>query len=118
MKAFKDERGQIITRDELLLEFLHLEAKRETDCKDIIEYINSCTGKNGTLTEYEVPRYGDIVMLNSLAMEDEKLKEWYDGAPVEISLVDLSGWQCWVKGYLYPMSIDYVTILVQNKQRL
>lgn len=112
MRVFRDERGQVLTQDELLLEFLHLDAKGETDCENILEYIESCTGKDGTLTEYHVPRYGDTIMLNSFAMNDERIKDWYKGEPLSVTMVDLREWKCWVERFIHHIPLEYTILLI------
>jgi hypothetical protein len=112
MRVFRDERGQVLTEDELLLEFLHLDAKGETDCEDIMQYKDSCTGKDGTLTEYNIPQYGDTVVFNSLAMKDERITSWYIGEPMKVTAVDLRKWTCRVR--LQDVPLEYVTLLVRK----
>lgn len=114
MRVFRDEYGKTLTQDELLLEFLHLDAKGETECKDIMEYIDSCTGKNGTMKEYEVPQYGDIVMLNTFADGDEELSDWYRGETLKVVCTDIRDWKFWVKGYAKPIPIEYSTLLLHG----
>lgn len=46
---YKDERGYIITEQELQTEFNDLKQSGETDCRTFSEYIRECCGKNGTL---------------------------------------------------------------------
>lgn len=51
MRIFKDERGHIFNNDELVLSYLHLKRTGETEAETYLDYLNSCTDKNGTLTE-------------------------------------------------------------------
>ena len=51
MRIFKDERGHIFNNDELVLSYLHLKRKGETEAETYLDYLNNCTSKNGTLTE-------------------------------------------------------------------
>lgn len=46
---YKDERGYIITEQELQSEYNDLKQSGETDCRTFSEYIRECCGKNGTL---------------------------------------------------------------------
>lgn len=51
MRIFKDEYGEIITNDELVLSYLRLRKDGETEAETYLEYLENCTSKNGTLTE-------------------------------------------------------------------
>lgn len=51
MRIFKDERGHIFNNDELVLSYLRLKRKGETEADTYLDYLKNCTSKDGTLTE-------------------------------------------------------------------
>ena len=50
MKIYLDERGEIVTEEELKECYNNLKASGEFD-GTFYQYIEECTGKNGTLTQ-------------------------------------------------------------------
>lgn len=50
---YEDERGWIITEEELKASFEELRANGETDCETFSQYVRECCGKNGTITRKE-----------------------------------------------------------------
>jgi ABC-type Zn uptake system ZnuABC Zn-binding protein ZnuA len=82
MRKFLDERGYIITLDELQKEFIELQQENPDEYNySFNEYIKNCTCKNGTLTEIKDTRNieglkRDILCSIEHFQDIEKAKEY------------------------------------------